>query len=253
MTQQPENSTTDTASDSQYQLISDRRRIFQILDELTREKALLTAIFDGNENAFTTAILDVDENKNAMLLDEFLPSPRQNDVIPGVGLWLLGQVRGIKTAFKTRVISVGKENGLPIYRLEIPAAIRHQQRRYSYRAPVALSIRSQVRLKHDDGLALTGQLRDLSIGGLSVMLKKLRELETLSPNLLFTECDLELPGEGHVTVQAEIRHLHTDPAHKTLQIGLAFQDLPPREQRLVQRSVSFLEREQLRKQIKKDD
>ena len=253
LSRQAQKPSSDSALEDSYQLVSDRRRIRHILNELQREKALLTALVDGNENAFTTAILELDEKGDAMVVDELVPAPGENVIVPGSGLWLLGQVQGIKTAFKSSVLEVGEEDRLPFYRVAFPATIRHQQRRKSYRAPVALSIRSEVRLQREDGLSLAGQLRDLSVGGLSVMLKVLREIEALSPGLTFTECDLELPGEGHVSVQAEIRHLHTDPIRKTLYLGLAFQELPPQDQRLIQRSVSHLERELLRKkQLKKE-
>lgn len=235
-----------------YQIIQDEHRIVRLLDELRRERTLLTALLDGGRHAFSTAIVEIRKKDDALILDELVPKQGNRMMAQGGRLWILGQLHGIKTAFQTDIRDSGIEDGIAFHRIGIPDAVRHQQRRESFRAVVSMGIRTPVRIKADNQAALSGQLRDLSIGGLSVILPLLKELDDLEPGTIVEDCEIELPGQGRLTVKAEIRHMRRNESQKNVQVGLAFRDLQPQDQRQLQRSVTHLEREQLRKQPKDD-
>lgn len=253
MTTIAQESRTPPISEKDYQTISDRRRILHILEELLRNKTFLTALPKNNAQAFTTALLDLDEDTNSLLLDEFLPEPGRGVLAPKQELWILGQMHGIKTAFQSQLIRLGKEDNIPYYVIQLPEKIRQQQRRNNYRVPVPLSTRNPVWLRKDAGLAFKAQLRDLSLGGVSVMMSYLKDMGDLSPGNEFEECIVNLPGESQIATSVEVRHVHNEAPAKTTRVGLAFRKLTPEDERRVQRSVAFLEREFLRKHPKQDD
>jgi c-di-GMP-binding flagellar brake protein YcgR len=235
-----------------YQIVQDDRQIVRLLDELRRERTLLTALLDGGKHAFSTAIIEIRKKDNALILDEFVPEQGNQMMSKGGKLWVLGQLHGIKTAFQTDIRDSGIEDGIAFHRIGIPHSVRHQQRRESFRAVVSMGIRTPVRIRPNDRAPLNGQLRDLSIGGLSVILPLLEELNDLQPGTIVENCEIELPGQGRLSVTAEVRHVRRNANQKNTQIGLAFRDLQPQDQRQLQRSVTHLEREQLRKQPKED-
>ena len=235
-----------------YQIIQDHHHIVRLLDELRRERALLTALLDGGKQAFSTAIVEIRRKERALILDELVPEQGNQMMMQGGKLWVLGQLHGVKTAFQSDIRDSGIEAGIVFHRIEIPQSIRHQQRRESFRAMVSLGIRTPVRIRTDGHPPLSGQLRDLSIGGLSVILPLLKELDSLEPGTPVEACEIELPGQGRLSVKAEIRHMRHSENRKHTQVGLAFRELQPQDQRQLQRSVTHLEREQLRKQPKND-
>lgn len=222
----------------------------RLLDELRRERTLLTALLDSGKHAFSTAIVDIRHEDHALILDEFVPARGNRMMNEGGKLWVLGQLHGVKTAFQSDIRQSGTENGIVFHHIDIPAAVRHQQRRENFRAVVSMGLRTSVRLMTETQTPLSGQLRDLSIGGMSVILPLLEGTDALEPGTIVEDCEIELPGQGRLTVRAQIRHLRHNPAQKNTQLGLAFCDLPPQDQRQVQRTVTHLEREQRRKQPK---
>ncbi|MEJ2632076.1 MAG: flagellar brake protein [Acidihalobacter sp.] len=235
-----------------YQIIQDENRIVHLLDELRRERTLLTALLDGGRHAFSTAIVEIRKKDKALILDEFVPEQGNQMMARSGKLWILGQLHGVKTAFQTDIRDSGIEDGIAFHRISLPHAVRHQQRRESFRAVVSMGIRTPVHIKGDNNAPLNGQLRDLSIGGLSVILPLLKELDDLELGTIVEDCEIDLPGQGQLSVKAEVRHMQRNENQKNAQVGLAFRELRPQDQRLLQRSVTHLEREQLRKQPKDD-
>lgn len=243
-----DNTATAPDLDPDYQIIETRQHIVRLLDELRRERALLTVLLGGGKSAFSTAIVELQEQNDVLILDELVPEQGNAMMTQGTRLWVLGQLHGIKTAFQSEIRDSGIEDGIIFHRIAIPAKLRHQQRRESFRAIVALGINAAVHLKPEEGQALSGQLRDLSIGGLSAILPLLKELDGMATGTIVPQCEVELLGQGRLSVKAEVRHMRRNESRKNAQVGLAFRELQPKDQRQLQRSVSHLEREQLRKQ-----
>ncbi|WP_455380002.1 flagellar brake protein [Acidihalobacter prosperus] len=238
--------------DREYEVIRDKRRIVRLLDDLTRERAMLTALLNEGKQAFSTAIVDLSKSENAVILDEFLPERGNKILIAGEKLWILGQLRGIKIAFQTTIRDSGLESGVVFHRIDTPESICHHQRRANFRALVSLGVPTPVYLRTDGLNPLTGQLRDLSVGGLSVILPLLRELDNLKSGTIIEECQIKLPSEEQISAKAEVRHMQPAANKKNTKVGLAFKNLELQHQRQIQRTITQLEREQLRKQPKDD-
>ncbi len=231
----------------QYEIIQDRQQILHILRDLMHERALMTALLEGGKSVFSTAIFDIQPENDIFILDELIPRQGNEIIQLSEKIWLLGQIRGIKTALQTEIIDSGIEVGIYYHHANFPEKIRHQQRRSSYRATVSYGMKSFVRIVADQDKAIRGQLRDLSIGGLSVILPLLISIEELSVGTVLENCEVELPGEGQLEARAEVRHVRREGGRRSARVGLAFVDIAPQIQRQIQRSVTFLEREQLRK------
>lgn len=249
---QPQTTPTSPQVDREYQIIRDKQRILWLLDNLMRERSMLTALLDEGKHAFSTAIIDINKSENLVALDEFVPERGNQMMVQGEKIWLLGQVRGIKTAFQTLIRDSGVEGKIAFHRINIPDGIRYHQRRANFRALVSLGIPASVHLRADGLNPLTGQLRDLSIGGLSVILPLMQGIDNLKSGTVFQECHIKLPSQEQISAKAEIRHMQHTANQKNTKIGLSFKNLQPHHQRQIQRTITQLEREQLRKQPKDD-
>lgn len=216
---------------------------------------MITLIPEDGDQAFSTAILGDDEqaqDSRYFMLDEFVPREGNASIGPHTRIWLLGQIKGVKFAFETEIIENSSENGVPYHRAALPHSIRYEQRRNSYRVSVALGIKAGIRLGSSPlANPLAGQLRDLSIGGVSALLPALYP-SAIEPGVLMPHCEVELPGEGVIVTETEIRHVRSSTDNANTHVGLAFRNLTADAERQVQRSVSYLEREQLRKQTDDD-
>lgn len=236
--------------DNQYEIITHPPRIARLLRDIHEDRAMVTLIPDEGEQAFSTAILEGSEGmaRDYFMLDEFVPREGNRTIVPNTKIWLLGQLKGVKFAFESHIIESGSENGIPFHRASLPKFIRYEQRRTSYRVNVAMGIKAGVRLgTPETHNPLAGQLRDLSVGGVSAILPALHR-QAIIPGTLMPYCEVELPGEGTIVAETEIRHVRPSADNTNTQVGLAFHNLTADAQRQIQRSVSYLEREQLRKQ-----
>ncbi|OBS09784.1 flagellar brake protein [Acidihalobacter prosperus] len=240
--------------ENHYEIITHPPRISRLLREIHEDRAMVTLIPDEGEQAFSTAILEDSEGSGSglFMLDEFVPREGNDSIMPNTRIWLLGQLKGVKFAFESEILESGSENGIPFHRARLPKAIRYEQRRTSYRVNVALGIKASVRLGSPEAVnPLAGQLRDLSVGGVSAILPALIR-QGIQPGTVVPQCEVELPGEGTIVADTEIRHVRASADNSNTQVGLAFRNLTADAQRQVQRSVSYLEREQLRKQFDND-
>lgn len=240
---------------SHYEIITHPPRISRLLREIHQERAMITLIPEDGKQAFSTAILEDDEQSQDhqyFMLDEFVPREGNASIGPHTRIWLLGQLKGVKFAFETEIVENSSENGIPFHRAALPHSIRYEQRRNSYRVSIALGIKAGIRLGSSPmAHPLTGQLRDLSVGGVSALLPTLNA-SSIEPGVLMPHCEVELPGEGVIVTETEIRHVRSTTDTTNTHVGLAFRNLTADAQRQVQRSVSYLEREQLRKQTDDD-
>lgn len=233
--------------ESSYEIITNKHRKCNILKEMLQDRSLLTVLFEGGKKAFTTAVIDIDASGEVLILDELVPNEGNKLLVPGVKVWLLGQIRGVRTGFQAQLKESGQEFGIYYHRMLIPDAIRYQQRRSSFRVPVSYGLRNMVQFSLYHGKPpFIGRIRDLSIGGMLIQLAEKIMTEDLPEGTLVPNCQIDLPGEGVMTTDAEIRHVYDDGTGQTDTVGMAFHEVSPHTERRIQRSVNYLEREQLK-------
>ncbi|MEJ2059488.1 MAG: flagellar brake protein [Gammaproteobacteria bacterium] len=235
-----------------YEKITSPRQIAEFLKKMETRCNLVSARLHDHPQAFTTAILKVDTRKNRLMLDELMPRDGNDLLTPGDPLVLRGQCHGTRFGLQTHVAEHGEEDGASFFWLPFPDELHYQQRRSAFRIRVGLGLDAGVRLGDEqDAVLAEGDLFDLSAGGFSVMLPGSTAID-LQPGDRLSRCRIELPNHGTITVETEIRHISTHPKYGCTLIGITFVNLAPELLRQVQRCVTFLEREQLRKQPRDD-
>ncbi|MBA1146952.1 flagellar brake protein [Ectothiorhodospiraceae bacterium WFHF3C12] len=192
-------------------------------------------------NQYTSAIVSVDTRRSRLYLDELNPAGGHKHMQVGSEVRIETRAHGVETRFKTRVESIGEEDGISYYVVPFPETITYHQRRAFHRVPVRMTLQSRATLRSESA-ELTVRLTDISVGGFG---------GTASGDAPLTSgetyrCELELHGADPLEADVEIRHVHRDRVRRNLRFGALFLNLDRRQRGRVERLVMELERELIR-------
>lgn len=239
---------TDRASDYQgkTEKITHAPQIIGLLRRVRDQRILLSVSVPGHGELFTSLLLEVDPERNRILLDELNPRAGHELVRETRQLRVHCQCQGVELGFACQVeIGQGK-SGICYYRAALPEAINYLQRRGSYRVRVGLDLALFLQLPVDETTLIEGELFDLSMGGLGANVDTKLRLERGQ----ILPCVLNLPKTDPLQLEIEIRFVHAEEHKPTQRIGASFRNMQPRQQTLLRRLVTQLEREMLRRKAR---
>ena len=226
------------------ELITDPVRVYRMLQSLLERRVLLSAKLEGDENWYTTALLDLNPTAGIMALDELAPRQGHERVRTGTRLRVMGVLGGVPTRFTGEVVDVGVQNDIAFYRVAMPREVEYLQRRAFFRAYVPRSMELRVEMGMEDGLPVTGRLLDLSLGGFGM---QLGQDSPLAPLDVVAVRALDLPDGQRISCSAEMRYTQQEYGQKLIRAGARFIDLDKGIERSLLRAIYCLEREQIRK------
>jgi c-di-GMP-binding flagellar brake protein YcgR len=227
------------------EVVEERLRIINLIKQLVDAHALVTVGLPGQDLTFNSAIVDIDTDRDTLTLDELTPREGHERLKLTGHCSVFGRPKGVGVYFEVDISEFGEENGIAYYRAPLPSLAFYGQKRNHYRVHVGLGTQAAVQLGDVPQQALaTGQLRDLSVGGLGAVFPLTAPLES---GMQFAGCTLDLPGVGPIECELEIRFARRNEEQRHLIVGAEFINVTPRQQRAVQRSVYMLERDELRR------
>lgn len=221
-------------------------QIIGLLRRIRDQRVLLSVSVPGQGGVFNSLLLEVDPERNLILLDELNPRAGHDLVLQSRELRVHCQCQGVELGFACQVdIGQGK-NGISFYRARLPDSINYLQRRGSYRVRVGLDLAVSLQMPVDESTLIEGELFDLSMGGLGASLDNKLRLERGQ----ILPCILNLPKSDPLQVEIEIRFVRADEHKPVQRIGASFRGLDHRQQALLRRLVTQLEREMLRRKAR---
>lgn len=240
-----------TESASQYQgkteKVTHGPQIAGLLKRVRDTRTLLSVRLPGVDTPFNSLLLDVDPERNLILLDELNPRAGHELAVQTRQFRVHCQCQGVELSF-TCAIDIGQgQQGIAFYRAPMPESIHYLQRRGSFRVRVGLNIHIPVNLPLNVSTRLEGELFDLSMGGLGANLSSQVEL---TRGQIIEICSIELPKCEPLMTGLEIRFVRLDKERQTQRIGASFRNLDPSCQHLLRRFVTQLEREMLRRKAR---
>lgn len=223
-------------------------QIIGLLRRIRDQRVLLSVRIPGHDAVFNSLLLEVDPERNFILLDEL--NPRAGHELAGQvrELRVHCQCQGVELGFHCK-IEVGQgQSGISYYRATLPEYINYLQRRGNYRVRVGMSMSVPVHLPLEAApTQLEGQLFDLSMSGLGANLG----LQTkLTRGQIIESCSIHLPKEESLQVELEIRFVRIDEQHHSQRIGASFRNLEAQQSNRLRRFVTQLEREMLRRKAR---
>lgn len=228
------------------QYITDPVQIAGILRRLHEGHAMVHVSLPGSNESWLSAIIDVQPTTGQVLLDELTPREGNIALRNSGRLIVNAQIKGVDISFATSLVGTGSEDGLLFYRVALPQGVRYWQRRASYRAQVGAALSVPVTLNHSDGLVLTGELVDISAGGIGTRHKDTKGIVPLIGEL-WADCHIVLPDGHEIQCTLEIRNVGHEGRSGKVRIGSRFIDLDRGQLKNIEAFVAHLERENLRK------
>lgn len=224
--------------------VTDHHKIIHLLEQLIIEPPRCTVTIDNSDSLFITEILGIDPD--VIRFSSLSPSDGNQLVILQGTLKLSTALSGIPLTFNLHDISVDQVANPPCFKAPIPEKLYYPQRRLSKRMSTNSSAIEFKGVSRDTGAIVQGYVTDISRGGLSVIYNSSRSNIMRSDHL--NNCTVLLPENQTIafelTVSANKKPiLGSSKRH----LGGQFENLYPQDEKKLDRYLSTLERQQLRK------
>lgn len=234
-------SSVDDEYTQQHETVTSTARISMVLRPLMEKHAIITATLPGSSKFFNTALLSVDTQENTITIDGLHPQEGHTLFLKTGKATLHTMYEGIDVSFTANLKSSDSENGMAFYVIDFPNSIRYLQRRSAFRVPVSAAKEIKVDIETDNKKLFSGELSDISAGGMCVRFPKKRTLG-LSQQSEETKCCIHLPGKRKIQCIFRVCHSNYIETSNNLHIGGSFQNLDKIQRRTIERFVIELQR-----------
>ncbi|HHI94378.1 MAG TPA: hypothetical protein ENK04_12830 [Gammaproteobacteria bacterium] len=233
--------TADNDYTQQYETVTSTARISMVLRPLMEKHAIITATLPGSSHFFNTTLLSIDLQDATITIDGLHP-PEGHALFLKIGrLTLHTTYEGVEVNFTVNLKRSDSENNMAFYVIDFPESIRYLQRRNAFRVPVSAAKEITVEIKTKDGTLFTGELSDISAGGMCVRFAKKKEI-ALSNHTAETQCCIYLPDKRKIRCVFKVCHSNYLETNNSLHIGGSFEHLDKTQRRTIERFVIELQR-----------
>lgn len=220
--------------------------IYGVLRALQTERSLVNLQFDGSAQLYNTMILDANLQERYFLIDEVTPRDGHRKIDEGTKFSLRASIHGIKVHAKDLVSARTLSNADGIYyQVPFPAKMLYMQRREAFRAYIPGGMKTTARfstLEREENLF--GRILNMSATGIRVgfpgevkpdfgPMEKFNVLIDIHVQEQVLECEVEI-----------VYFQYSKERNQTM-CGCRFIDLPRASQYIVNRFVTFVQREEL--------
>ena len=220
-------------------------QIHLILKHLLDHRCLLTVQVGRHSESYTSAVLEVARDVRYLVLDELMPVAGHKRVLADPNLQIRARLDGIDVRFSSRVTQVGEQGGLPYYKVPFPDQIEYPQRRQAYRVAIPFSRGIKVALLLDDDRDFSGELRDISPGGLGIRVRSGTPDPATDKGQLAI-CRIELGADRVIVTDVELCFVEPFVRGRVPRMGAGFRNLRPEQTRRIEQFCAELAREQRR-------
>lgn len=224
-------------------------QIVGLLKRLHNQRALLSVSLPGSEKSFNSAILEVNGEQNYLVLDELGPAEGHTLLLKTKELRARARLEGTRVSFSATLAEVGNDSGIAFYKLPIPEEIDYLQQRAHYRIKAGAGKPVVVTLTLENNKTLSAELHDISMGGAAIKIVQ-NKLPASLKIMDVVPCTFAFTQGEKMTCILEIRSIRNKDGSSHAHLGCRFTNLTAPCQKLIQRHVAAMEREQLKKMAK---
>ncbi|MEG8132470.1 flagellar brake protein [Xanthomonas hortorum] len=229
-------------------LLRNKRQIRGLLRQLLDQRAGVTMPVAGRDRAVPTAVLEVDEDDDCVILDGSHNEASNRAIEDAKYLLCYAQLERVNIRFRLETPDRLERDIHVAFRAALPDAMYHMQRRESYRleTPITDSPICTIRQDEAQGGTLNLQLRviDISSGGLAVAI--VDGMPLLEPQRTYRNCTLHLPDTAPITLPLTVcsQYKQSLPnGSEGFRVGLQFSDLPRGADETIQRYIFRVDRQ----------
>jgi c-di-GMP-binding flagellar brake protein YcgR len=220
--------------------------IFGVLRALQAERSTVNVQFDDSAQLYNTMILDANLQERYFLIDEVTPRDGHRKIEEGGKFSLRASINGIKVHAKDLVSArtLNNRDGI-YYQVPFPAKMLYLQRREAFRAYVPGSMMTTARYSSQKREKdLFSRVLNMSATGIRVAFPGEVKPE-FEPMEKFDAAIQIHAQEQHLSCVVEIIYYQYNKERDQTMCGCRFVDLPRASQIIVNRFVTFLQREEL--------
>lgn len=219
--------------------ITQKDRIIAVLQRIRDARSVLLVHFERDNNIFTSAVLEVDVDKQLVMFDELNPSAGHDKFLATKAMYVTARLEGISARFRVNLKTTKRDQNPAIYVTALPEKIIYEQRRASFRVRVPQSVQISVTVVAASGNSYTGSLMDISAHGVGAYIDKSAPFDKEEQDYT---CRIDLPDGTFISGEMEMKFLKMDEKLDQWQIGGQFVNLSGPQNNTVSRFVMGLQR-----------
>lgn len=224
--------------------ITDPKRMAALLHRLKQTRIALAVHFPDHNVRYSSTLLEIDDKKRVLSLDELIPRDGNNLISAGQTAHVTAKLAGASIHFRGTVVSEPADAATSSFVLTWPDRLLYEQRRATYRIRVGSGMIISVTIRADSNVEYPGYLFDISSNGIGAYFE-------MSADLVVREqpyaCKIDLPGGKFISGAFKVRFLKQDTKLQQLLIGGQFLDLPGPQRQALDRFVMTLQRNAIKK------
>ncbi|MFQ5661347.1 MAG: flagellar brake protein [Gammaproteobacteria bacterium] len=225
--------------------IKSKDEIHAFLSRLYKNHALLSISIGNSDIIFGSVILEVNREKEYLVLDELYPRNQIRTPLLHQKLSIETQLEGILLQFSGTVDAASEQDGAEYYKIRIPKYVYHHQRRDNYRVPISISKPLRADLATENEVLIHAELRDLSLSGFCARLS-LPSSEKLAIGDEIPTCIIQIPDGKKIVGSLEIMRIEETRPLRNTRIGARFSSLNNSDRQELSRVIAKLERENIK-------
>lgn len=240
----PDTHAPEDVADERF-LVRNPLQVRQLLRSLIDQRAMINAHIGGRDQGFPTAVLDLDEDEDVMLLDGS-PVEAANRAAEAEGhLLCFAQLEKVMVRFRVDNLQRVDNGPHVAFRASLPEEVMHLQRREMYRLETPITDSPHLLLPMADGRgeALSMRVVDISGGGLAVNIPA--DIHVFGMQRRY-EAELSIPEGPDLQVSliaCNERQLKLPNGMEATRIGLRFDRLPRGGDSAIQRYIFRIDRQ----------
>ncbi|MCD4863015.1 flagellar brake protein [Pseudomonas sp. PLB05] len=228
------------------QVYRSKGEILACLRPAKQQHIPLRITFNRQGQQFQSFVVEIDEAKGLIALDEFIPREAERLLEQGQSFRVDSFHEGIKVTWQIdRPVEFSELDGTRCYWIGLPAELTYHQRRNAYRVKLLLTQPATAELSQGSSqIQLRGQLIDLSATGCKLRFPG-NVTHLLQPEQQVQGFSAELPI-GTINTPVTIRHVACTERMEFSDVGVCFNSLTGAAQRQIERFIYQLQRENRR-------
>lgn len=227
-------------------IIKDAEEIRALLNKIFKKRSLLTVTIGGNESCYGSTILEINSDEQYLVIDELNPLDGHEQLEEGSKLKINTQQEGALVRFTAEVIAIGGNDDAAYYKIPVPKKIEFHQRRNTYRVYVGINETIPVSLKNEEEVVISAELRDISLGGVSLRVKEVSHAPLQKGDLIPT-CVITASNQRKIKASLNICHIERMRETGMLRVGAQFVSMSKFDLRELENFIAAMEREMIKK------
>ena len=222
-----------------------------LLKKIFNHHSLLTISFEESDIYYGSTIIEINRDENYLVIDELYPEEGHQLIEVGKKIKITTQYCGALVYFSTTIEAIGSNDKAAYYKINIPESLEYHQRRSTYRVSTSISSPIPVNLVNKDEVLISAELRDISLGGVSLRVSPPQHI-TIEEGDYIPTCLIQVSDEKKILSSLDICHVIELKESGSLRVGAKFAEISKIDQREVEQLIATLDRAIIKK-IKRAD